>query len=90
MAQQLRVSNPTRLYCWQQSRAEVEFVTTQADCLVPIEVKAGHVTRAKSLEKYQGLYTPQHAYILSGNKPMLNKKEVVQYIPIYAAEWLAQ
>jgi hypothetical protein len=74
--------------CWREGRAEVEFLFEREGCVVPVEVKSGHVTHAKSLGSFQAKYQPPAAYILSGRagaKPL----SVRRHLPIYMAAKLA-
>jgi predicted AAA+ superfamily ATPase len=49
-------------YSWEYARSEIEFIVKSAtDALIPIEVKSGKRTRAKSLGVYVQRYSPQKA-----------------------------
>lgn len=84
---QMLNKNSHKLFCWQQDRAEIEFITLLSDSITPIEVKAGHVTKAKSLEKFLTLYSPPNSIILSGN-PLNIEPQNTQKLPLYLSEWL--
>ncbi|MDF1796533.1 MAG: AAA family ATPase [Coxiellaceae bacterium] len=88
VAQQLAAVMTTGLYSWQEERSEVEFLMQYKGEIVPIEVKAGTVTRAKSLKKYIDKYAPTDSMILSANTPHQNKNQTVYHLPLYLTERL--
>ncbi|MBI3900916.1 MAG: hypothetical protein HY324_02040, partial [Chlamydiia bacterium] len=45
---------------------EIEFLQEIQDQVVPIEVKSGSITKAKSLKVFSEKYHPPHQIILSG------------------------
>ena len=57
--------------------------------MTPLEVKAGQVQRAKSLDKFISLYQPNMALLLNGlpfsDNGMNSKKRI---LPLYLAEYL--
>ncbi len=71
---------------WQEQRSEVELILSHQGEALPVEVKSGNITRAKSLEKCIGKYHPQNAFILSGNKPAIYKSKELKYLPLYLVE----
>lgn len=83
VAQQLVATVNNELFSWQQDRSEVEFLLPNDGEVVPIEVKAGKVTRAKSLKKYIDKYKPSQSVILSANVPHQNKNKTVYHLPLY-------
>ena len=83
VAQALTADLQQTLYCWQHQRAEVEFLIQQGDTIIPIEVKAGHVTRSKSLQRYCEQYQPPYRIILSGNLLNINLEQQVKNLPLY-------
>jgi predicted AAA+ superfamily ATPase len=55
------------LYSWEQARAEVEFLHRCADGeVIPVEVKSGKRTQARSLRSYIDRYAPTRAIKLIG------------------------
>ena len=84
-AQALTASLQQTLYCWQHQRAEVEFLVQHGSAIIPIEVKAGHITRSKSLQQYCEKYQPAYRVILSGNPLNVNLTERVRKVPLYLA-----
>ncbi|MBS0654359.1 MAG: ATP-binding protein, partial [Verrucomicrobia bacterium] len=84
LAQAFLVNGQLSLYSWQEKTAEVEFLFEQGGHAIPIEVKSGWVTQAKSVkifvEKYHSPY-----YIIFSAKP-LSAREHVQRYPLYLAD----
>jgi predicted AAA+ superfamily ATPase len=81
---QLVATQPTRPYFWRsENTAEVDFLVQIGGDVVPIEVKAGTSTAAKSLRVYQQKYAPRHALTVS-LKPALNGQ-----LPLYAVGGIA-
>ncbi|MCB1827157.1 MAG: ATP-binding protein [Coxiellaceae bacterium] len=77
-------SHPT--FNWQEDRSEIEFLLPYHGQVIPIEVKSGSVTRAKSLKKYIDKYEPKRSFILSSNQPYLNSNKKVAHLPLYLVE----
>ncbi|MGF1764115.1 ATP-binding protein [Aliivibrio kagoshimensis] len=76
-------------FSWGDARAEIEFIT--ADDLgrvIPIEVKSGKRTRAKSLQSYITKCNPYKTIKLTGTQgsSATEKKNIV--IPLYYTEYL--
>ncbi len=88
IAEQLQMQKIDGLFCWQKNRAEIEFVTPFDDKIIPIEVKAGHITRAKSLEKYRALYKPAYSILMNANALSEDAKNKILFLQLYAANWL--
>ena len=81
------------LFCWQEGTAEVEFITDQSGRAIPIEVKAGKSTRAKSLRVYREKYSPQDWYLLSAQDEQSNSTKGQageHWVHLPAASWIAQ
>ena len=85
VAQELLASGDSKLYSWQSRNSEIEFIKQINQKIVPIEVKSGTRTQAKSLKQYMLKYSPELAIKISG-KP-LNKKDhpVIKHYPLYLA-----
>ncbi|OGT52111.1 MAG: hypothetical protein A3F17_08420 [Gammaproteobacteria bacterium RIFCSPHIGHO2_12_FULL_41_15] len=66
VAQEFLCATSADLFCWQQYRSEIEFLRVIDADIIPIEVKSGRITRAKSLQKFIDLYSPPFHVILSG------------------------
>jgi len=53
------------IYTWREGTAEIEFVIAAEGGAIPIEVKAGVNTKAKSMRVFRQKYTPKLAVLLS-------------------------
>lgn len=79
-------------YSWNNKNHELEFVVNFNSELLPIEVKAGRSTRAKSLEIIMKEYSLRRAIILSNepikitkiNSSKTKSKTIVDHYPLYA------
>ena len=78
------VSNGISLNYWSSdNEAEVDFLITTCDGVVPVEVKASDSFRSKSLKVYMDKFNPKHAIRLSTrNFGMENR---IKSVPLYAA-----
>ena len=75
-------------YSWQRARAEIEFIHQCRDgTIIPVEVKSGSRTRARSLRSYIERYDPSHAVILAGKQGKKGSQRV-QTWPLYDAQFL--
>jgi predicted AAA+ superfamily ATPase len=72
-----------KFYAWQGNAAEIEFLCDIDGKLVPIEVKSGSRTKAKSLASYINKYDPEYGIILSGANTEIKPK--VRKYPLYLA-----
>jgi predicted AAA+ superfamily ATPase len=54
------------LFTWRGTTAEIEFLLPAGARIVPIEVKAGVNTKAKSMQTYRRAYQPEKAILFSG------------------------
>jgi len=79
------IHNMRQLYSWQDYKAELEFLENTELGIIPIEVKAGVNTKAKSLEKYQQKYQPNKSIVLSANNISHDNDKHIEYYPIYLA-----
>lgn len=74
-------------YSWGDARAEIEFIITTEDGLVvPVEVKSGKRTRAKSLQSYITKCTPHKTLKLTGTQGSGPEEQVHIVMPLYYAE----
>lgn len=85
VCQELLCADSKLLYGWQEQQAEIEFLKEINGNLIPIEVKSGTVTHAKSLSVFIKKYAPAYSIILSAQKKMISKKRQVYYLPLYLA-----
>ena len=74
-------------YSWSGGRSEIEFLyqTSQGDIL-PVEVKSGMRTRAKSLRAYREKYRPERTLKLIGGAGGRGRQDMVW--PLYYARFL--
>lgn len=73
------------LYSWQEDRSEVEFVRNIGGDILPIEVKSGNVTHAKSLQKYVEKFKPKYRTIMSGRPYKIDTRNEIHCYPLYLA-----
>jgi uncharacterized protein len=85
VAQEFCSSGVGHLYGWQEGHAEVEFLLDINGKAIPIEVKSGRVTRAKSLQIFADKYQPPYRVILSGNNMHIDMAHKFQQYPLYLA-----
>ena len=83
VAQELRSSGISVLYCWVGRTAEVEFLLESAEGIIPIEVKAGSITQLKSLKVYEERYRPKKSIVLSARN--IESHGLRLHVPIYLA-----
>jgi len=83
VAQELRASGVSALFCWEGRTSEVEFLLETAWSIIPIEVKSGNVTQAKSLKVYEERYKPAKSIILCARNTETHGKRL--YVPIYTS-----
>lgn len=85
VAQELMTAGHTRLFCWQSNRVEVEFLLTFEEGIIPIEVKSGWITHAKSLQKMIDKYHPPYAVMMSGHELKIDEANKRHHYPLYLA-----
>ena len=76
-------------FSWGDARAEIEFIATdQQGHIIPIEVKGGKRTRAKSLQSYINKCQPHKTIKLTGTQgsSALEKEHIV--LPLYYAQYV--
>ncbi|WP_448215691.1 ATP-binding protein [Endozoicomonas sp. 2B-B] len=75
------IGKPT--YSWEYARSEIEFLyKTEAGDIVPVEVKSGKRTRAKSLQTYVQRYSPNTTLKLIGSTGSLDDP-AARVLPLY-------
>jgi predicted AAA+ superfamily ATPase len=85
VAQTFRAGNRTNLACWREGTAEVEFITDVDGAVVPVEVKSGWVTQAKSLRSFADKYKPAFSAVFSGRNAGSDRSLARHYYPLYLA-----
>lgn len=82
----VHVGYPT--YGWEQAHAEIEFVhRCRNGAVIPVEVKSGSRTRARSLQSFIDRYRPNQAVKLVGSQGG-EPNGVLQTWPLYEAMFL--
>ncbi|HQJ60679.1 MAG TPA: DUF4143 domain-containing protein, partial [bacterium] len=70
------------LFSWQRRQSEIEFLIQHEGNIIPVEVKSGSRTKAKSLSVYSEMYSPEIKVIVSlKNIELTNGKTL--HIPLY-------
>ena len=70
-------------YYWESGReAEIDFVIQREGKIVPIEVKSSDNTKAKSLEVYRKIYSPEYAVKVSAKN--FGFENGIVTVPLYA------
>jgi uncharacterized protein len=80
--QELVCNGFNSLYNWRERTSEVEFLLEHNNNIIPIEVKSGWITQAKSLHIYDQKYDPKISVVTSAKNFSFTKKEL--NIPLYA------
>lgn len=75
-------------YSWQDARAEIEFIAAnQEGNIIPIEVKSGKRTRAKSLQSYINKCEPVKTIKLTGTQGSGPLEKTHLVYPLYFTEY---
>ena len=85
VAQELTATGMRNLHSWTERNSEIEFLLVEKDSIVPIEVKSGMRTQAKSLQQYIRRYAPPQAVILSQKNFSRKRDSCIQHLPLYTA-----
>jgi predicted AAA+ superfamily ATPase len=76
-------------YSWGDARAEIEFIITDDDGnIIPVEVKSGKRTRAKSLQSYITKCSPNKTIKLTGTQGSSPIEQEHIVLPLYYAEYV--
>lgn len=76
-------------YSWNDARAEIEFIlATDEGDIVPVEVKSGKRTRAKSLASYIEKCSPNKTFKLTGTQGSSAMEPTHIVMPLYFAQYL--
>ena len=79
------VAKGYRLYYWKNSNtSKVDFILYTDEGIIPVEVKAGKSTQAKSLSVYSNLYNPKYAIRISAKDFGYNSEAKIKSVPLYA------
>lgn len=85
VAQEFQTCRRENLACWREGRAEVEFITEIDGQVIPIEVKSGWVTQAKSLKVFVDKYNPPFSTVFSARNLDIEPRRRKHYYPLYLA-----
>ena len=88
VAQELISEGVKELFFWQGKTSKIEFLLGVKDNIIPVEVKSGSRTRARSLEVYQKKYTPPVSIVISAKNVAKTGKQI--YIPLYNSGKVSQ
>lgn len=78
-------------YSWNDARAEIEFIlTTDEGDIIPVEVKSGKRTRAKSLASYVEKCTPNKTFKLTGTQGSSALEQTNIVMPLYFTQYLPE
>ena len=86
VAQMFLTAGVKQLLSWRENTAEVEFLRDMNGDVIPIEVKSGWVTKAKSLAVFSEKYKPKYRVIFSAKNLYCDHRLATHYYPIYLAE----
>jgi predicted AAA+ superfamily ATPase len=84
-AQQFTACGRAPLACWREGTAEIEFITVVDGAVIPIEIKSGWVTQAKSLRVFADKYHPPYCVVFSGRNLGADPRLGRHYYPLYLA-----
>ena len=84
-AQEFVCSDAKELYCWKEGSAEVEFLREINGNVLPVEIKSGWVTQAKSIKVFAQKYHPKYRAIFSANNLSLDLINKIHRYPLYLA-----
>lgn len=73
------------LVSWKEVTSEVEFLREVDGRVLPVEVKSGWVTQAKSLNVYAQKYEPDYRVIMSAKNKNIDHQRGVHRYPLYLA-----
>ncbi|MCK4870663.1 MAG: ATP-binding protein [Gammaproteobacteria bacterium] len=85
VAQEFLSSGEKDLYSWQGRQSEIEFLREIDGNIIPIEVKSGNITHAKSLKTFIDRYRPSYSVIFSGKNLYIDNAKHIHHYPLYLA-----
>jgi predicted AAA+ superfamily ATPase len=84
-------SQNLRPMSWSEGVSEIEFLLESGSDIIPIEVKSGNQTKAKSLKSYRDRYNPRLSVKFSGKHiESIKAQDGVVNLPIYTTGWLGE
>ncbi|MBT3191336.1 MAG: ATP-binding protein [Verrucomicrobia bacterium] len=72
-------------HCWQSGTSEVEFLMDVDGEVVPVEVKAGINTKAKSLSVFRARFNPRRSVLFTA-APLAAMAQGCTHLPLYLAD----
>ena len=84
---EMRCGGIESIYTWREGTAEIEFVISSEGGAIPIEVKAGVNTKAKSMRMFRQKYAPKLAVLLSAQGANQQDNGLL-HAPLYLASHL--
>lgn len=84
VATQLHYNNVSLHYWKSKFDAEIDFLLDNDDGVIPVEVKSGDNTQAKSLKIYINEYEPNYSIKISAKDFGFNKNTKIKSVPLYA------
>jgi uncharacterized protein len=72
-----------KIVTWSGRTSEIEFVLEISGNIIPVEVKAGFNTKAKSLLAFMNKYSPVYAVKFTGNKYGCDMRKRIFNYPLY-------
>lgn len=87
VAQEFIAKGALSLYSWEEKTAEIEFLRDIQGKIIPVEVKSGLQTKAKSLSIFCEKYQPPYAIIFSGKNMHTPRDAIRRYLPLYLTSW---
>ena len=88
VAQALHGKEEDNLFAWHEGTSEIEFLRVQKGQVIPLEVKSGLRTKAKSLSVFRKKYRPPHVIKCSAQALKINEAAGQHSYPLYLAEYL--
>lgn len=88
VAQTLRANNISLYYYENNSKAEIDFLISINDEIIPVEVKASDNTKSKSLTTYIKTYKPKYAIRISSKN--FGFENNIKSIPLYAVHLIGK
>lgn len=85
VAQEFVCKGISPLYSWKENTSELEFVIESQAEILPVEVKSGWVTQAKSLKVFSEKYNPEYRTVFSGRNLKIDIENRVHQYPLYLA-----
>ena len=85
VAQEFRCAGVDKIYSWRERTAEVEFLREVNGKVLPVEVKSGRNTQAKSLKVFAEKYNPKYRSIMSARSLNIDHENGIHHYPLYMA-----